>query len=96
MAARRRKAAGAAVIVGFAAETEDIEANARDKLERKGCDLVIGNRVGADAGFGARATSVVAVGPAGWSASFGPASKGEVADFVLDQVARLRGEPDQR
>lgn len=33
------------ILVGFAAETENLEANARDKLRRKGCDLVIANDV---------------------------------------------------
>ncbi len=33
------------VLVGFAAETENLEANAHDKLTRKGCDLVIANDV---------------------------------------------------
>jgi phosphopantothenoylcysteine synthetase/decarboxylase len=33
------------ILVGFAAETSDLEANARRKLERKGCDLVIANDV---------------------------------------------------
>tara|TARA_B110000196_G_scaffold255718_1_gene225761 strand:+ start:1308 stop:1949 length:642 start_codon:yes stop_codon:yes gene_type:complete len=33
------------VLVGFAAETENLEANARGKLERKGCDLVVANDV---------------------------------------------------
>ena len=33
-------------LVGFAAETEDLETNARRKLERKGLDLVAANRVG--------------------------------------------------
>jgi phosphopantothenoylcysteine decarboxylase/phosphopantothenate--cysteine ligase len=32
-------------LVGFAAETQNLEANARDKLQRKGCDLVIANDV---------------------------------------------------
>jgi phosphopantothenate-cysteine ligase/phosphopantothenoylcysteine decarboxylase/phosphopantothenate--cysteine ligase len=32
-------------LVGFAAETENLEANAREKLTRKGCDLVIANDV---------------------------------------------------
>ncbi|NNM29582.1 MAG: phosphopantothenoylcysteine decarboxylase, partial [Akkermansiaceae bacterium] len=33
------------VLVGFAAETDDLEANARAKLEKKGCDLVVANDV---------------------------------------------------
>ena len=37
--------------VGFAAETQDVEANARAKLARKGLDLIAANRVGRDCGF---------------------------------------------
>ena len=88
----KRRGAGA-VIVGFAAETEDVEANARGKLARKGCDLVIGNLVGPTRGFGGGDTTVLAVKAAGEPAQYGPASKAAVADFVLDQVAQLRGEP---
>ena len=32
-------------MIGFAAETEDVAANARAKLERKGCDLIVANSV---------------------------------------------------
>ncbi|HET8551127.1 MAG TPA: bifunctional phosphopantothenoylcysteine decarboxylase/phosphopantothenate--cysteine ligase CoaBC [Gammaproteobacteria bacterium] len=37
--------------VGFAAETDDVEANARAKLEKKGLDMIAANRVGAGQGF---------------------------------------------
>jgi phosphopantothenoylcysteine decarboxylase/phosphopantothenate--cysteine ligase len=91
MRTRARKN-GPVVIVGFAAETEDVERNAKEKLAKKGCDLIVGNLVGKSAGFGKDATEVVAVpipdrGP---PKRFGPASKREVAQFVLDQVLWLR------
>jgi phosphopantothenoylcysteine synthetase/decarboxylase len=39
-------------LVGFAAETENLEANAREKLEQKGCDLLVANDVsGSEVGF---------------------------------------------
>lgn len=79
-----------ATVVGFAAETEAVEENARGKLEKKGCDLVIGNVVGPDRGFGAGKTQVVAVPKRGPVTPFGPANKAEVAEFVLDQVVKLR------
>lgn len=41
----REKFAFTGVLVGFAAETENLEVNAREKLQRKGCDLVIANDV---------------------------------------------------
>jgi phosphopantothenoylcysteine decarboxylase/phosphopantothenate--cysteine ligase len=47
--------------VGFAAETDDLEANARAKLERKRLDLVAANRVGADAGFDAEENELLLI-----------------------------------
>lgn len=76
------------LVVGFAAETEDVVDNAKKKLARKGAKLIIGNVVGPDAGFGAGETSVIAV-RADSETPFGPASKPAVADFVLDQVVSL-------
>lgn len=79
------------VVVGFAAETDAVEANARAKLHAKGCDIVIGNVVGPGVGFGSGETSVIAV-RAGGTVPFGPAPKVAVAEFVLDQVAATLGE----
>ncbi len=44
-------------MVGFAAETSDLEANARAKLSRKGCDWIVGNDVSDDV-FGADGNTV--------------------------------------
>ncbi len=79
-----------ATVVGFAAETDEVIANAKDKLIRKGCDLMIGNEVGPNKGFGAGSTSVLAVRRAGEPVPFGPADKPAVAEFILDQVLELR------
>jgi phosphopantothenoylcysteine decarboxylase/phosphopantothenate--cysteine ligase len=49
--------------VGFAAETENIEQHARQKLEAKKLDLVAANRVGADLGFGTDENSLLLVEP---------------------------------
>ena len=81
-----------ATVVGYAAETEDVVTNARAKLARKGCDLVIANRVGPESGFGPGKTEVAAVRAQGEAATFGPATKAEVAEFVLDQVLDVRRE----
>jgi phosphopantothenoylcysteine decarboxylase/phosphopantothenate--cysteine ligase len=89
-AALRARSGRPATVVGFAAETEAVEDNARQKLARKGCDLVIGNEVGPAAGFGAGQTRVLAVAPGRPAVPFGPALKGDVAEFVLDQVLRVR------
>ena len=52
------------VLVGFAAETENVESNARGKLERKGCDLVVANDVSRkDIGFDVSENEVLLVFP---------------------------------
>jgi len=51
-------------LVGFAAETENVEDNARDKCQRKGCDLVIANDVSrTDIGFDSQENEVLLVYP---------------------------------
>ncbi len=52
------------VLVGFAAETENLEDNARGKLERKGCDLVVANDVSRkDIGFDVNENEILLVFP---------------------------------
>ena len=52
------------ILVGFAAETEDLEKNARGKLEQKGCDLVVANDVSRrDTGFDSNDNEVLLVFP---------------------------------
>jgi phosphopantothenoylcysteine decarboxylase/phosphopantothenate--cysteine ligase len=77
------------VLVGFAAETEDVVANAREKLLRKRCDLVVANTVGAPgAGFGGERNRVSLVGPS--EVEEGEGTKSAVADSILDRVVPLR------
>jgi len=84
----RRK--GASVLVGFAAETEDLLANAREKLRKKSLDLVVANDVGAqDAGFAVETNRVTLVGADGEAEALPLLSKREVAHRILDRVARL-------
>ena len=78
------------LLVGFAAETEDVVRNAQEKLAKKRCDLVVGNDVSAPGiGFGADDNAVVIVGDGGVVATIA-GSKLVVAHGILDQVvARL-------
>jgi phosphopantothenoylcysteine decarboxylase/phosphopantothenate--cysteine ligase len=56
-------------IVGFAAETEDLAANAREKLARKRLDWIVGNLVGRSGqGFASDANEVLVLGPGGFTA----------------------------
>ena len=76
------------VLVGFAAETEDLVPNAREKLRRKRCDLVVANAVGMPgAGFASDRNRVSLVGPAEVEEVEG--TKSAVADFILDRVVPL-------
>jgi phosphopantothenoylcysteine decarboxylase / phosphopantothenate---cysteine ligase len=88
------EAKGARVLVGFAAETEDLVANARRKLEAKNLDLVVANDVTAEgAGFGADTNSVVLLRRDGARVDVPVASKREVAERILDEVRALRAVP---
>jgi phosphopantothenoylcysteine decarboxylase/phosphopantothenate--cysteine ligase len=84
---------GSRVIVGFAAESHDVIESARRKIARKGCDLLVANDVsGADSGFDVDRNTVSFVWPAGDVESLPPLSKDEVADHLLDRVAKLLGD----
>lgn len=80
------------LVVGFAAETEpDREAMlalGRAKIARKGCDLLVVNRVGWAEGFQSDSNTVVVLDRAGDIVSEASGSKASVADRVLDVVAR--------
>jgi phosphopantothenoylcysteine decarboxylase/phosphopantothenate--cysteine ligase len=84
------KRKGGRILVGFAAETEDLVANARKKLERKRLDLVVANDVsGPEAGFDVDTNLVTILDEAGGVEAMPLLSKREVADRILDRVADL-------
>lgn len=75
------------LVVGFAAETDDVEANARAKLAAKGVDLIAANRVGlAGSGFESDDNTLLVQDLAG-QVRLGPASKIEVADRLVALLA---------
>jgi phosphopantothenoylcysteine decarboxylase/phosphopantothenate--cysteine ligase len=83
-------ARGEFVRVGFAAESRDLEQNARDKLQRKGLDLIVANDVTAPgSGFGTDTNQVVILDAAGGVERLPLLSKYEVANRVLDHVVPL-------
>jgi phosphopantothenoylcysteine decarboxylase/phosphopantothenate--cysteine ligase len=89
--ARLREAGrGPKVVVGFAAETEDLLANAREKLERKGLDLIAANDVSAaDAGFAVDTNRVTLLSADGGAEPLPLMTKDEVAHEIWDRIRRL-------
>ncbi len=81
---------GGQVVVGFAAETEDLLANGRAKLQRKGCDLLVVNRVGEALGFESTRNAAVILAADGSRRDVPEGPKEVLADAVWDAVvARL-------
>ena len=75
------------VVVGFAAETRDVEDYARRKLAEKKLDWIVANDVGRPGvGMNADDNAVVLLGRNGERVAFGPAPKSAVAGFILEQV----------
>ena len=78
------------IIVGFAAETEELEKNAKEKLERKNLDLIVANDVSAPGtGFAYDTNEVLLITEQG-KTNVPLASKRVVADKILDAVLGLR------
>ena len=78
------------VKVGFAAESEDLEANARAKLESKGMDLIAANDITAEgSGFGSDTNRVLLLDRNGGAEQLPGMSKYEVGQRILDRVAAL-------
>ena len=76
--------------VGFAAESQDIVANARQKLERKQLDLIVANDItDKDSGFGADTNKVTIIDKSGKVEELPLMSKREVADKILDRVVGM-------
>lgn len=76
------------LVVGFAAETEDLQANARAKLERKHLDLIAANLVGAPGtGFESDDNALAVFGRDGSTLRLGPAPKRALADALVQLIA---------
>ena len=79
------------LIVGFAAETGDVLANGRAKLARKGCDLLVVNKVGNGLAFGTRDNEATVLSADGAEVKLPRAHKDEIADAIWDLVAARLG-----
>ena len=90
------KKKGKRILVGFAAETEDLMANAKKKLLEKNLDLIVANDVSKPgAGFGVDTNQVKVLYPSGQVKDLPLMTKEEVAQFILDDVARLLKQKSQ-
>lgn len=79
------------VLVGFAAETQDLEENARAKLTAKNLDLVVANLVGQDdSGFGSDTNQVSLYYKDGRSEALALMHKSALADLLLDRVLEIK------
>ncbi len=78
--------------VGFAAESEDVIENARQKLKSKQLDLIVANDITrADSGFAADTNKVTLIGKDGKAESLPLMSKREVAEKILDMMVGMVG-----
>jgi len=78
------------IVVGFAAETEQVLSHAADKLRGKGLDLIIANDVAqAGSGFGSDDNAVVILSATGEQKALGPMPKRRLADEILTTVREL-------
>jgi phosphopantothenoylcysteine decarboxylase / phosphopantothenate---cysteine ligase len=82
---------GDRLLIGFAAETENLISEARRKMISKHCDMLVANLVNRDGlGFESDHNEVDIITRTGKTVHVGPGEKKQVAESILDQVATLR------
>ncbi|HLE22822.1 MAG TPA: bifunctional phosphopantothenoylcysteine decarboxylase/phosphopantothenate--cysteine ligase CoaBC [Anaerolineales bacterium] len=90
VAQRRKKGSRPRVVVGFAAESQDLVANARLKARNKGLDLIVANDILApDAGFAVETNRVTLIDSSGSVQELPLLTKAEVSEIVLERVGAL-------
>jgi len=77
-------------LVGFAAETEAFESNAREKLVRKNCDAIVVNDVSGERAFGGVDNALVLLWGAQGRRDLGSGSKRELAARLWDAILELK------
>jgi phosphopantothenoylcysteine decarboxylase/phosphopantothenate--cysteine ligase len=81
---------GNRLLIGFAAETENLRDYATQKLKSKNCDMVVANLVGQpDSGFESDSNEVLLALKSGEFIPIAKASKSEIADKILNEVVKL-------
>ncbi len=87
-----KKEASHCILVGFAAETEEMLTNAKEKLKAKNLDMIIANDVSRDdAGFEADTNKIKLVYSDGRLEDTSLMTKDEMADLILDRIKSLTG-----
>jgi phosphopantothenoylcysteine decarboxylase/phosphopantothenate--cysteine ligase len=80
------------ILVGFAAETEEMLTNAKEKLKAQNLDMIIANDVSRDdAGFEADTNQIKLIYSDGRSEDSSLMTKDEVADLILDRIKSMVG-----
>lgn len=79
------------ILIGFAAETQNLVEESRRKLAQKNCDMLVGNLVGqGGSGFEADENEVEIITRSGRIVHAGPSPKSEIATRIVDEIAMLR------
>ena len=82
---------GDRLLIGFAAETQNLHQESRRKLESKNCDMIVGNLVGgSETGFESDENEAVLALATGELISLPRAPKREIADRIFDEALKLR------
>jgi phosphopantothenoylcysteine decarboxylase/phosphopantothenate--cysteine ligase len=90
-----RKSGRPRLVVGFAAETNDVVANARAKLARKGCDWILANDVSPETGIMGGDSNTIHVVTSDGVEDWPPQSKEEVARALIARIAAALAESKQ-
>jgi len=88
-----RKTGRPRLVIGFAAETENLIANARAKLARKGCDWILANNVSPATGIMGGDINQIELVSADGIESWPPQSKEDVARALIDRIALALKDP---
>ena len=82
-----RKTQRPRLVIGFAAETENVAANAKEKLKRKGCDWILANDVSPQTGIMGGDSNTIELVTADGVEPWPPQSKEDVAAMLIARIA---------
>jgi phosphopantothenoylcysteine decarboxylase/phosphopantothenate--cysteine ligase len=87
----KRKSQRPKLVIGFAAETENIAANAKVKLVKKGCDWILANDVSPQSGVMGGDRNMITLVQASGMETWPPQSKEEVASRLVARISQALG-----